>query len=74
MALEPVPHTPSRNISAVLYDPEERKLVVWFAKNGRAYQYADVPEDVALGFGQALSATEYLQTFIEGSFLANRIV
>lgn len=64
---------PSTNIAAILYNADEQTLTVEFVKSGAVYQYDQVPEDLAMGFQTALSATKYLETYIASQFPSNRI-
>jgi hypothetical protein len=64
---------PSTNILAILYNADEQVLRVEFAKSGAIYEYSDCPEDLALGFQTALSATKYLEQFIASQCPATRI-
>lgn len=72
MAAEPISFTPSRNISGIAYDPDEQSLTVAFA-SGWVYRYSDVPQDVADGFSQSLSANDYLRLFVANQYQYERI-
>jgi len=64
MAVEPISFTPSANIQAITYDADTQTLLVRFHRGGRLYRYVEVTGEEAYGFGQALSANDYLQTRI----------
>ena len=72
MASEPISFTPSRNIAGIAYDGESQTMLVSF-RSGAIYRYLDVPEDVALGFSQSLSASDYLKLFVTNQFVYERI-
>jgi len=72
MALVPIPFTPSRNIAAIEYDADEQLLIVSF-HSGAVYHYLGVPGDVADGFGQALSSSQYLSLYVTNQFIYEKI-
>lgn len=72
VAAEPISFTPSANIQSIAYDPDAQQLVVAF-KSGWIYRYSDVPQDIADGFGQSLSANQYLRLFVEPMFAYERV-
>jgi KTSC domain len=67
-----VAHTPSTNISQIVYDAETQTMTIYFAKGG-VIEYYEVPEDVVNGFATALSSTKYMNAYIENSFPSQRI-
>ena len=67
-----VQHTPSTNISQIVYDLDTQTMTISFAKGG-VIEYYEVPEDVVNGFGQALSSTKYLNAYVENLFPSQRI-
>lgn len=73
MPVQIIPHTPSRNISMIMWESESMTLTVRYQKGGM-YQYYQVPEDVALGFGRSLSATQYLKAAIVGQYAENKVL
>lgn len=73
MAIVSVPHTPSRNISHIVYDDETQTMTINFLKGG-VVEFYEVPEDVVNGFGTALSATKYMNAYIENVFPSQRII
>ena len=56
----------------VSYDPETLKLTVTF-QNGRVYEYAQVPEQVAQDFANAPSVGSALNSEIKPNYSFNRI-
>lgn len=72
MAQQIIQHTPSTNIANIVYDPETQTLVISFLKGG-VCEYYGVPEDVVNGFGTALSATKYLNSYVENQFPSQRV-
>ena len=73
MAIEYVQHTPSRNISQIVYDPETQTLRIEFLKGG-VVEFYEVDETAAHGFETALSATKFMNAFIENQFPSQRII
>lgn len=73
MALEIIRHTPSTNISGIVYDTETQTLRIQFAKGG-VCEFYEVDETAAHGFEYALSATKYMNAFIENVFPSQRII
>ena len=69
-----VSHPPSTNISQIVYDRDSQTLTIAFSKSGAVYEFYEVPEDVVLGFGQALSATKYFNAYVENSFPSQRVL
>lgn len=63
----------STNIGAILYTPDTQQLQVEFSKSGAVYVYDQCPEDLAMGFQDALSATKYLETYIASQCPSTRI-
>jgi hypothetical protein len=72
MAQEVISHPPSRNIASIMYDADTQTLTVQFL-SGYVYNYYRVDETTALGFQNALSANQYLKTFIANSFPSERL-
>jgi hypothetical protein len=72
MAQEIIRHTPSTNISQVVYDSETQTLTISFAKGG-VVEFYEVDETAAHGFEQALSATKYMNAYIENVFPSQRV-
>lgn len=71
MAMQNIPFTPSSNIRGVMWDSDTMTLTITF-KAG-VYQYYQVPQEVADGFGRALSATSYFKAAIQGQYPENRV-
>lgn len=57
----------SSNLSAMRYDEQTRLLQIRF-HSGRAYDFKDVPADVADGLKQADSAGKYFNSSIKGVY------
>ena len=72
MAQEIISHPPSTNVLEVVYDKDTQVLTVVFAKGG-VIEWYEVDETAAHGFETALSATKYLNGFIENQFPSQRI-
>lgn len=72
MALKDIPHPPSSNIAQIVWDDETLELFISFQK-GAIYRYDQVPESVANGFSQAISATDYLRGYIESEYIPVRV-
>lgn len=62
---------PSNHIQGISYDPEELLLTVQFRKS--TYVYKGVPEDIATGFENALSAGSYLNEMIKPTYEFERV-
>ena len=60
----------SSAISAAKYDPPSRVLTIWFASEGQAYDYYEVPAKVYEGLIVAASAGEYFNTHIRDQYAA----
>jgi len=73
MAQEIIRHTPSTNISQIVYDTETQTLTIAFVKGG-VVEFYEVDETAAHGFEQALSATKYMNSFVENIFPSQRIM
>ena len=65
MAFEDIPFVSSKNINAIIYDEDSQEMLVEFSGNGRVYRYSQVTGEMASGFSQAPSATDYLKSVIE---------
>jgi hypothetical protein len=72
MPFTPVPFPSSKNIASVEHDPDSQVLVVTYSR-GHAYRYFPVTVDMADGFGQALSASDYLREFIVGQAVEEKV-
>jgi KTSC domain-containing protein len=72
MAQEIISHPPSTNIMEVVYDKDTQTLTILFAKGG-VIEFYEVDETSAHGFETALSATKYMNAFIENQFPSQRI-
>ena len=73
MAIEYIRHAPSRNISQIVYDSETQTLRIEFLKGG-VMEFYEVDETSVHGFETALSATKYMNGFIENQFPSQRII
>jgi hypothetical protein len=73
MATQIVPHTPSTNIAQITYDDETQTLTINFLKGGMV-EFYEVDETAVQGFGTALSATKYMNSFIENVYPSQRII
>jgi KTSC domain-containing protein len=73
MAIEIIGHAPSTNIAQIVYDTETQQLTISFVKGGMC-EYYEVDETTAHGFEQALSATKFMNAYIENIFPSQRIV
>lgn len=62
----------STNIDQVTYDRETREMQITF-KDGRAYSYANVPNEVYLAFQHAPSAGQFFYRQIRGRYLDEEI-
>jgi hypothetical protein len=65
MAFENVEFTASRNINAVIYDADTQEMLIEYKGSGKVYKYSGVTGDMASGFSQAPSSTDYLRSVIE---------
>jgi KTSC domain len=73
MAAENIRFTPSTNIAQVLFDKETQTLTIQFRKGG-IVEFYEVDETSAHGFENALSATKYMNTYIENVFPSQRVI
>jgi KTSC domain-containing protein len=73
MAIEVISHAPSTNIAGVTYDTETQTLTISFLKGG-VCEYYEVDETTAHGFEQALSATKYMNAYVENVFPSQRLI
>jgi len=73
MAQEIISHPPSTNVASVMYDKDSQQLTVEFLKGG-VIEFYEVDETAAHGFENALSATKYLNAYIENVFPQQRII
>jgi KTSC domain len=73
MAVENIRFTPSTNIAQVLFDKETQTLTIQFRKGG-IVEFYEVDETSAHGFENALSATKYMNTYIENVFPSQRVI
>ena len=73
MAQENIRCTPSTNIMQVLFDKDTQTLTILFRKGG-IMEFYEVDETAAHGFESALSATKYMNTYIENLFPSQRVV
>lgn len=64
--------TPSTAITDIEYDPERTRLTVTFI-TGRAYDYYDVPLDVAADFQSASSKGAFFNTRIRDRYRYEKI-
>lgn len=62
----------STNIAGYYYFENEQTLHIEF-KDGRAYQYFDVPAHVVSGLEAAESKGRYLNAFIKGTYRYARV-
>lgn len=72
MPFTPVPFPASKRISQIDYDPDTQVLRVTYPR-GHVYHYSPVTGDMANGFGQTLSASEYLSTAIIGQTIEEKV-
>lgn len=63
---------PSSVISSFTYQPQRRRLVVTFV-TGRAYEYDDVPADVATNFRASFSKGVYFNSHIRDHYKCREI-
>ena len=73
MPQEIIGHPPSTNIAQVAYDKDIQLLTVSFVKGG-VIEFYEVDETTAHGFESALSATKYLNAYVENSFPSQRVL
>jgi hypothetical protein len=67
MALESIPFAPSRNIQSIWHDPDTQNLLIRYHHGDRVYRYPGISGADAAGFGQSLSANDYLQVILDQS-------
>ena len=67
-----VPFPPSTNIAQITYDKDTQTLTIAFLKGG-VCEYYEVDETSAAGFEHALSATKYMNAYIENMFPSQRL-
>jgi hypothetical protein len=72
MAQEIIGHPPSTNISQIVYDKDTQTLLIQFQKGGMV-EFYEVDETSAHGFETALSATKYMNSYIENLFPSQRV-
>lgn len=72
MAIEHIRHTPSTNILDITYDDETQTLVIQFQRGG-VVEYYGVDATSAHGFENGLSATKYMNAYIENMFPSQRV-
>jgi len=72
MPQEIIPHPPSTNIAEITYDKDTQTLTIAFLKGG-VCEYYEVDETSAHGFEHALSATKYMNAYIENMFPSQRM-
>lgn len=70
--LEAIPFKPSSQIAEIFYSASEQTLQVRF-KNGSTYAYTGVDAETAGGFARADSAGGYLNSYIKGQYVFNRL-
>lgn len=73
MAQEIIQHTPSTNIAQIVYDRDTQTMIIYFQKGG-VCEYYEVDETTAHGFEQAMSATKYMNAYIENVFPSMRVI
>jgi KTSC domain len=73
MAVENIRFTPSTNIAQMLFDKDTQTLTIQFRKGG-IVEFYEVDETSAHGFENALSATKYMNTYIENVFPSQRVI
>ena len=73
MAVENIRFTPSTNIAQVLFDKDTQTLTIQFRKGG-IVEFYEVDETSAHGFENALSATKYMNSYIENVFPSQRVI
>ncbi len=66
MALESIPFAPSGNIQSIWHDSDTQNLLIRYHHRDRVYRYPGISGADAAGFGQSLSANDYLQQVILG--------
>jgi hypothetical protein len=71
--MEVISHPESGNIAQVAYDADTQSLYVMFRWQNATYKYTGIDGDTANGFGQALSATDYLKQSILPISVGERI-
>jgi len=72
MAFVDVPFPASKRVTRVEHDLDAQILRVTYPR-GHVYHYMPVTGDMADGFGQALSASEYLNTAIIGQTAEEKV-
>jgi hypothetical protein len=73
MAIEIISAPASGNIISIAYDADSQSLYVQFKYQNAMYKYTGIDGDTANGFGQALSATDYLKSAILPISVGERI-
>jgi hypothetical protein len=59
---------PSTSIRKSEYDPQERRLSVWFVASGKRYDYDDVPPETYAALRRATSKGRFFNKHIRNSF------
>ena len=72
MTAQPIPINGSSNIAAVSYDADSKTLTVDFL-DGDSYEYANVPESVANGFGTAPSPGRYFYQHVRNLYAYEKV-
>ena len=72
MTSEPIAINGSSNIAAVSYDADSKTLTVDFL-DGDSYEYANVPQSVAIGLAAAPSPGRYFYQHIRNLYAYEKV-